>query len=363
MNKTIDRRGTTMVELTVAVAVMAVVFAAIMPLFAGVRNSAESRWANLEMVQTARVLNEQLCRHLAAAKRVTAVSTDTSDQGSIQFEAADGVFYRCALGAAGAVEFGPVGDASALAGPVDYLRFVCYDGNDLASPTSTPETVRLVTWEAGLRSAGTLTRDKIVRGACYLRVAADTGIGAGPGIVYDFAGTHPGEDSFAFADGGKHSGPPEENLPAEPFKMAQYDAVKTQDGQCHALDVAREADYAQLRLAFRVAADPAALTVQWTGRAVNAHESRTDGAALYIWNYAAATYEMMQQSADTEAAITLGGSRTRDVKNYLGGADGRTVVVLVASNDKMTGQRANTLYTDYVRVDIAAFSGGGAVAP
>jgi hypothetical protein len=170
-DKTTDRRGTTLVELTVAVAIMAVVFAAIMPLFAGIRNSADSRWAHLEMVQTARVLNEQLCRHLAAARRITAASAGTSDEGYIQFEAADGVTYRCALTAGGDVEFGPVGDLSALVGPVDYLRFVCYDGNDLAQPAPTPEGARLVTWEAGLRSAGVMARDKILRGACYLRAA------------------------------------------------------------------------------------------------------------------------------------------------------------------------------------------------
>ena len=66
-DKLIGRRGTTIVELTVAVAIIATVFAAVMPLFAGIRNSAETRWANLEMIQNARVLNEQLCRYLAGA--------------------------------------------------------------------------------------------------------------------------------------------------------------------------------------------------------------------------------------------------------------------------------------------------------
>jgi hypothetical protein len=174
-DKTTNRRGTTIVELTVAVAIIATVFAAIMPLFAGVRNSAESRWAHLEMVQNARVLNEQLCRHLAAARRVTAAGADTSNDGYIQFEAADGVSYRCALGAAGDVEFGPVGDLSELVGPVDYLRFVCYDGSDLDHPAPTLDGVRLVTWEAGLRSTGPRTRDKIIRGACCLRVGDPRG--------------------------------------------------------------------------------------------------------------------------------------------------------------------------------------------
>lgn len=169
-DKLIGRRGTTIVELTVAVAIIATVFAAVMPLFAGVRNSAETRWANLEMVQNARVLNEQLCRYLAGASRIVDAGAAANDDGYIQFEAANGTAYRCALGAGGYIEFGPVGDLDELVGPVEYLRFVCYDANDLSHPVRTPEGARLVTWEAGLHSVGRLARDRIVRGACCLRV-------------------------------------------------------------------------------------------------------------------------------------------------------------------------------------------------
>src|SRR5512136_251848 len=120
-DKRVDRRGTTIVELTIAVAIIATVFATIMPLFAGLRNSAAAQWANLEMVQSARVLNEQLCRYLAPAKRIVGVSSSTSDDGHIEFEAADGAIYRCDLGAGDYVEFGPAGDLSELVGPVEYL--------------------------------------------------------------------------------------------------------------------------------------------------------------------------------------------------------------------------------------------------
>lgn len=166
-DRTMGRRGTTIVELTVAVAIVATVFAAILPLFAGVRNNADVQWANLEMVQNARVLNDQLGRCLAGAGRIVAV-----DDGSIEFEVADGAIYRCELGTDGYIGFGPVGDLHELVGPVEFLRFVCYDAKDPGRPVQTPEEVRLVTWEAGLRSGGTLARDRIVRGACYLRVAS-----------------------------------------------------------------------------------------------------------------------------------------------------------------------------------------------
>jgi type II secretory pathway pseudopilin PulG len=162
------------VELTVATAIMATVFAAMMPLFAGIRNSADARWASLEMVQNARVLNEQLCRYLTQARRVVAVSASTDDGGYIEFEAEGGIVYRCAVGTRGYIEFGPVGKLHDLAGPVEYLRFACYGDADLDRPLQKPDDVRLVSWEVGLKSAGRLTQSKSVAGACCLRVNPST---------------------------------------------------------------------------------------------------------------------------------------------------------------------------------------------
>lgn len=160
-------------ELTVATAIMATVFAALMPLFAGIRRSTEARWAGLEMVQNARVLNEHLGRHLAQAHRIVAVSASGDDGGYIEFEGQDGVVYRCAVGPRQYVEFGPVGKLCELAGPVEYLRFACYGDADFERPLPTSDGVRLVTWEAGLRSTDSRMRSKSVSGACCLRSEAD----------------------------------------------------------------------------------------------------------------------------------------------------------------------------------------------
>jgi hypothetical protein len=170
--KRTDRHGTTLVELVVAVAIMAMVFVAVMPVFAGIRNSADTRWANLEMVQNARVLNEQLCRSLAGARRIVAAGASTSDAGYIEFEAADGTVYRCALGAGGYIEFGPVGDPGELVGPVESLRFACYSGSDLTLPMSDASGARLVTWTARLRSPDNPAAAKTVTGACHVRTVA-----------------------------------------------------------------------------------------------------------------------------------------------------------------------------------------------
>lgn len=153
-----------------ATALMTTLFAALMPLFAGIRHSATVRWAGLEMVQNARVLNEQLCRDLTGARRIVAVSAPTEDRGSLEFEAQDGVVYRYTLGPQGGLERGPAGDLAELAGPVEYLRFLCYNDTDFETPVQTPGAIRLVTWEVGFRSAEPSVPGRSVAGACCLRL-------------------------------------------------------------------------------------------------------------------------------------------------------------------------------------------------
>jgi hypothetical protein len=214
-----DRRtrqqGTTLVELTIAVAITATVFTALLPVFAGIRNGAEARWTGLEMVQNARVLNECLCRYLAGAGRIVSVSDRMDDKGYIEFETTDGDVYRCAAGVGGDIEFGSAGERHGggdseravpprgmLAGPVEYLRFTCYDGNDLERPTVAARRIRLVTWEAGLRSSSRLTRGRIVSGSCYLRVDAPAK-GPAEGTGSDQAGCRPAPISISSAAGGR----------------------------------------------------------------------------------------------------------------------------------------------------------------
>jgi len=350
------QRGTTIVELTVAVAILAIVFAAIMPVFATIRDHAEAAGANSEMVQNARVLNEQLYRHLGQARRITAMSASTETDGYIEFEANDGALRRCQLGSSGCIEFGPPEDLCDLAGPVEYLTFVCYDGKDPSIQTAVPEHVRLVTWEARLRSAGTLTQDKTIRGACYLRVNGNVGTEE-VAAAYDFATGRQGVDCFAFAGEGGIQAPTVPDTPSNPLSPGQYDAIEVQDGTFHEINVSMEANYAQIRLVFQIVEngnDVSRITATWTGRGVNDHPGRMDGASLYVWNYTSSGYELLQASPDTDAEITLTGSPSDMPAQYIGGPGGKTDVLLVALNDRKTAQKANTLFTDCVRLDIAA---------
>jgi type II secretory pathway pseudopilin PulG len=162
-------RGTTVVELVIAMAILVIVLGAIVPVFAGIRNGSDAQQARAEMLQNARVLNEHLLRHLAQAKGIVGVSSPLVAAGYIEFEAADGSVCRYAVNVDGYVEFGPVGAGAELAGPLDCLRFACYDANDLVTPIEAGNRIRFVTWEATLRSHGRLTRDRVVNGACCLR--------------------------------------------------------------------------------------------------------------------------------------------------------------------------------------------------
>lgn len=358
------RRGTTIVELTVAMAILAVVFVAVMPVFAAIRNHADAAGADAEMVQNARILNEQLYRHLAQAKRITAMSGSTESDGHIEFEAADGAVRRCQLGASGCVEFGPVGDLCELAGPVESLKFTCYDGNDSAVQTDVAEHVRLVTWEARLDSAATLAQDRTIRGACYLRVGTSTGSGE-TGATYDFATGRQGIDCFAFSGEGKPQVPAGMLTPARQLTSAQYNVIKVQDGNFYVVSVSSNSNYAQIRFIFQIAEDRARvsqITATWRGKGVNADHLRTDGASLYVWNYTTAAYELLQTSSGTDAVVALTGTRTVAPSRYIDPTGLKMITLLVVSNDEKTSGSNNRLHTDYVCLDVTA-SGSAGILP
>lgn len=356
------QRGTTIVELTVSIAILAVVFASLMPVFAGVRHHADAAGAASEMVQNARIVNDQLSRHLAGARRITAVSGSSDDDGYIEFETSAGVAQRCELGSNRYVEFGPAGGLSELAGPVESLTFTCYDGNDPAAQTDEPDDIRLVTWEARLDNAHAPTGDRTIRGVCYLRVGTGGVTGSESGSTYDFSTGWPWGNCFAFCGAGKPQVPGMAMTPTDWLTWPQYDAIKAQDGNLCMVDVHDESEYAQMRFVFQIAEsrdEVSRISATWRGKGVNDHHARTDGARLYIWDYAANKYELLQASASTESLVTLTGIRTETPSRYVDPWGWRCVVLFVVSNDKKTGHSDNELYTDYVRLDVGGTSSGG----
>lgn len=159
----------TLVEMVVAISIMAIVMAAVLPLFAGIRNNWDTRQANVEIVQNARVLADHLHRTLATAKRIADVSPSAQKNGFIEFTANDGALYRYAVGQDGYIQFGPSGEPGDLAGPVSRFQLTCYDGNDFTTSTVVASSIRFVAVETTFANAAPLGSDKTFTTRVYIR--------------------------------------------------------------------------------------------------------------------------------------------------------------------------------------------------
>jgi type II secretory pathway pseudopilin PulG len=129
----------------IAMAIMAIVFSAVVPQFRVIQNSWDSKQAASETLQNARVLIDHLNRNLSKAVRITAVSGPSEINGYIEFEDNDANNLRFDIsGTSNYVEFGPVGALYDLAGPVSQLLFTCYDGNDFDTPITDVNDIRFI---------------------------------------------------------------------------------------------------------------------------------------------------------------------------------------------------------------------------
>jgi len=162
-------RAMTIVEMLIAVAIMAVVSAAIIPLFAGIRNSWASKQGTADVIQNGRVLIDHLNRNLSKAVRVTSVSSSSVTNGYIEFEDNDSNILRYDIAANNYIEFGAVGSLSDLAGPVSQLQFICYDGNDFSNPITDVNSIRFVKIQAVLPNSAALGHSEILTTSVYLR--------------------------------------------------------------------------------------------------------------------------------------------------------------------------------------------------
>ena len=108
--------------MVIALAMMGIVFASIVPQFTAIRNSWDSKRGAAESLQNGRVLIDHLNHSLAKAVKITAVSDSAETNGYIQFENNDGNDLRYEI-ASSYVQFGEVGTLSNLAGPVSQLQF------------------------------------------------------------------------------------------------------------------------------------------------------------------------------------------------------------------------------------------------
>jgi hypothetical protein len=151
-------------------AIVAIVAAAVLPLFRALQNSWDSKAGAAETLQSGRVLLDHMNRNLSKASRITAVSDSSDTNGYIEFLDNDANSYRYDVNSAGNyVEFGPVGSLSDLAGPVSQLRFTCYSALDLDTPVTAVDSIRSVKVEATVINPAALDHDMIFSTQAYLR--------------------------------------------------------------------------------------------------------------------------------------------------------------------------------------------------
>jgi len=162
--------GLTLLEMVISLAMMAIIFAAILPQFRTIQNSWASKQGGAEAVQNGRVVMDFLTRHLRKAVRITAVSDPCNTTGYIEFEDNTGATIRCDIGANSYVQYGNVAEGLFdLAGPVSKLKFTCYAMGDLDTPTTDVDFIRLVKAETTLTNSAPLGQDKNFFTAAYLQ--------------------------------------------------------------------------------------------------------------------------------------------------------------------------------------------------
>ena len=184
----------TILEMVIALAIMAIVFATILPLFRNIQNNWDSKQGAAEAIQNGRVLIDHLNRSLAKAIRITAVSDSSTTNGYIQFENNEGNNLRYDI-ASNYVQFGPAGNLSELAGPVSNLQFTCYDANNFVTPTTEVNDIRFIEVETVLTNSAALGQDKTFTTSVYLRTNANIqteGVTAQTAFEFDiFEGKNP----------------------------------------------------------------------------------------------------------------------------------------------------------------------------
>jgi len=176
-SKTRFSRALTLVEMVIAMAIMAIVFAVILPQFRVIQNSWDSKQAAAETLQNSRVLMDHLYRNFSKAVKITAVSDSSETNGYIEFEDNIGDTLRYDVDANNYVEFGPVGDLYDLAGPVSQLQFTCYDGNDFDTAITDVNDIRFIKLQTTLTNPAAMGHDKTFTAQIYLRTNVNSGDG------------------------------------------------------------------------------------------------------------------------------------------------------------------------------------------
>lgn len=183
--KTCLYRALTLTETVTSLAILAIIFAVLLPQLRGIHNSWDSHAGASETLQNGRVLMEHVYQNLSKAARIISVSDPATTSGYIEFIGNDANSYRYDVNStSNYVEFGPVGSLSDLAGPVSQFQFACYDAVDLDTPITVLNSIRSVKVDTTLINRAALGQDMTFTAQAYIR--ANTLPAAGGGITRPF---------------------------------------------------------------------------------------------------------------------------------------------------------------------------------
>ena len=140
-----SRRGLTILELILVIAIAALLIVAAAPGVRVVRQGWKKSERRIELLQNARVAFSQIMRDMRQLRQVREVSGPSDTAGYFEFYDMDGVILRCELDTtSNYIRFGPPGALADLAGSISSMTFKCYDGaNELLDPP-VPATIRSV---------------------------------------------------------------------------------------------------------------------------------------------------------------------------------------------------------------------------
>ncbi len=170
--------GLTLMEMVIAMAIMTIIFAVIVPQFRIIQNSWDTQAGAAEALQNGRVLIDHLNRNLSKAVRITAVSDSSETNGYIEFLDNDANNVRYDVNSiSNYVDFGLVGNMSDLAGPVSQLQFTCYGAVDLSTPIIDVNAIRSVKVETTLINPAKLDQDMTFSTQAYIRTNALPAVG------------------------------------------------------------------------------------------------------------------------------------------------------------------------------------------
>jgi len=164
-------KALTLLEMVIALAIVSVLFAVVLPVFTTAGKSWDSRQSASEAIQNGRVLIDSIKRELLKTVKVIAVSDSTEDNGYIEFEGNTGTVFRFDIAANNYVQFGEVGSQSELAGPVSKLKFTCYAIDDLNTPITDVDDIRFIKVETVLDNVSMPDNDKTFLTSAYLQIS------------------------------------------------------------------------------------------------------------------------------------------------------------------------------------------------